>query len=101
MVTKEEAACKTSASVKLNGLLKFLEHSKFGGLTAFGTFKSCGGGYRVSHGSPLPMSAWERLLRWHQSIEPIEMSEYEILNFRRIGIFQNLHATNPWTGNLV
>jgi hypothetical protein len=57
MVTKEEAACKTSVSVKINGILKFLEHSKFGRLTAFGTFKSFGGGYRVSHGSPLPMSS--------------------------------------------
>jgi hypothetical protein len=30
-VKKEEAACKTSVSVKINGILKFLEHSKFGG----------------------------------------------------------------------
>jgi hypothetical protein len=57
IVTKRKDACKTSVSVKINGSFKFLEHSKFEGLTAFGTFKSCGGGYRVSHGSPLPMSS--------------------------------------------
>jgi hypothetical protein len=35
IVTKEEGA----VSVKINGILKFLGHSKFGGFTAFGTFK--------------------------------------------------------------
>jgi hypothetical protein len=54
---KEEAACKTSVSVKINGISKFLEHSKFGGLTASGTFKSLVGGYRVSHGNTLKFSS--------------------------------------------
>jgi hypothetical protein len=57
MVTKEEAACNTSVSFKINVISKFLEHSKFGWLTASGTFKSFGGGYRVSHGSPLLISS--------------------------------------------
>jgi hypothetical protein len=58
---KEEAACKTSVSVKINGVSKFLEHSKFGGLTAFGTFKSFGGGFRVSHSNTLKLSSKENV----------------------------------------
>jgi hypothetical protein len=58
---KEEAACKTSVSVKINGVSKFLEHSKFGGLTASGTFKSFGGGYHVSHGDTLKLSSKHNL----------------------------------------
>jgi hypothetical protein len=57
MVTKRKDACKTSVSVKINGILKFLGQSKFGRLTAFGTFKSCGGGYRVSHCRTLKVSS--------------------------------------------
>jgi hypothetical protein len=99
MVTKEEATCKTSISVKINGILKFLGQSKFGGLTAFGTFKSCRGGYRVSYARTLKMSSKQSvglmtLTGKHRSVQPIEKSEYRILKFRRIGVFKNLHTTN-------
>jgi hypothetical protein len=57
IVTKRKAACKISVNVKINGSLKFRRHSKFRGLTVFGTFKSFGGGYRVSHGRTLKMSS--------------------------------------------
>jgi hypothetical protein len=33
MVTRKKATCKTSVIVKVNGILKFLGQSKFGGLT--------------------------------------------------------------------
>jgi len=44
-----KAACSPFVSVKINGLGKFLEQSKFYTLTAFGRLKSCGSECRVSY----------------------------------------------------
>jgi hypothetical protein len=100
MSKKRKATCKASVSANINGILKFVGKSKSGGLTALGTLKSRGGGYRVGHGTTLKMSSKPSvglmtLTGKRRSIQPIEMSEYKILKFRRIGMFHNLHATKP------
>jgi len=45
------------ASVKFNGGLKFAGTVKIQGFDTFSKCKSWGGGYRISHGSPLKMSS--------------------------------------------
>jgi hypothetical protein len=55
MSIKRKATCKTSVSVKVNGIFKFSGAVKIWGFDSFGTSKSRGGGYRVSHCRTLKM----------------------------------------------
>jgi hypothetical protein len=57
VVTKENSSCRESVSVKINGILKFLEHLKIGKLTVRSHRNSRGGGYRVSYGRTLKLSS--------------------------------------------
>jgi hypothetical protein len=83
----------------MNGSWKFLRHSKFGRLTVFGTFKSFGGGFQVSHARKLKMSSKDSLgvmmLTETVSVTTTNRkTEYESLTFGRIRTLQNLHTTN-------
>ena len=59
--TKENSSCYAFVNVKFNGDLGFAGTVKIGGFDTFSKCKSRGGGYRVSHGSPLKISSRARL----------------------------------------
>jgi len=53
--TKENSSCYVFVNVKFNGVLKSAGTAKIRGFDTFSKCKSRGGGYRVSHSSPLKM----------------------------------------------
>ena len=58
--TKENSSVCVFVNVKFNGVLKSAGTAKIRGFDIFSKCKSRGGGYRVSHGSPLKMSSRAR-----------------------------------------
>ena len=58
--TKENSSCYVFVNVKFNGVLKFAGTVKIQVFDTFSKCKSRGGGYRVSHSSPLKMSSRAR-----------------------------------------
>jgi len=60
VLTKESSSFYVFVNVKFNGVLKFAGAAIIRGFDTFSKCKSRGGGYRVSHGSPLKMSSRAR-----------------------------------------
>jgi hypothetical protein len=58
--TKENSGCYEFVNVKFNGVLKSAGTVKIRGFDTFSKCESRGGGYCVSHSSPLKMSSRAR-----------------------------------------
>ena len=84
------------------GVWSLLGRSKFEGVDTFSKCKSRGGGYRVSHGSPLKMSSRTSLYGGYyvklKDIPPVigtnGEEEYKILKFSAYYETVNLQETN-------
>jgi len=82
-------------NIKFNGVLKSAGTAKIRGFDTFLKCKSRGGGYRVSHGSPLKMSSRTRLyscyiseVKWYAPVIRNQWGE-RIQNFKVFGLFQD------------